>query len=106
MTQKTNADMPASALLLDSKRTPSGSFVADDYFDGLTKREVFCLHNGVADTGDEELDAIIQKGNWHKTAMHMMAHLMLHESLGSYEDAAMCATSAADALLAELERTK
>ena len=39
-------------------------------------------------------------------AMHMMSHLMLHESLGSYEDAAMCATSAADALLEELERTK
>jgi len=39
-------------------------------------------------------------------AMHMMANLMLHECLGSYEDAAMCATSAADALLEELERTK
>lgn len=39
-------------------------------------------------------------------AMHMMANLMLHEGIGSYEDAAMCATSAADALLAELERTK
>ena len=30
---------------------------------GLTKREHFCLHMGVPETGDEELDDIIRKGN-------------------------------------------
>lgn len=39
-------------------------------------------------------------------AMHMMAHLMPNESIASYEDQASCAIKAADALLAELERTK
>ena len=72
---------------------------------GLTKREVFCLHNGVADTGDEELDAIIQKGNRHKTAMHMMASIIT-QGAPAFNHAAEDAVIAADALLAELERTK
>ena len=38
-------------------------------------------------------------------AMHMMAHLMPNERLKSYEEQASYALMAADALLAELERT-
>lgn len=39
-------------------------------------------------------------------AMHMMAHLMKCDNFVSYVDQSMCAVNAADALLAELERTK
>ena len=39
-------------------------------------------------------------------AMHMMSQLMMSERLGSYEEQAVHAINAADALLAELERTK
>ena len=39
-------------------------------------------------------------------AMHMMAHMMPNERLQSYEEQASYALMAADALLAELERTK
>jgi hypothetical protein len=36
---------------------------------GLTKREQFCLHMGVPETGDEELNKIISKGNEQNAAM-------------------------------------
>ena len=39
-------------------------------------------------------------------AMHMMAHLMQNERLSSYGEQAYFAIKAADALLAELERTE
>ena len=39
-------------------------------------------------------------------AMHMMAHLMPNENFESYESQAKSAVLAADALLAELGRTK
>ena len=39
-------------------------------------------------------------------AMHMMAHLMPNENFESYESQAKSAVIAADALLAELGRTK
>lgn len=51
-----------------------------DIFGGLTKREMM--------------------------AMHMMAHLMMSERLGSYEEQAVYSIKATDALLAELGRTK
>ena len=80
MTTKTNADMPAMPLLLDTKMSPSGGSVADDYFEGLTKREMM--------------------------AMHMMAGMLSKSGHSLNEsDVARDAVRAADALLAELERT-
>lgn len=102
MTTK-NGDMPAMPITLEPGEVWSEF---EDHANGLTKREMFCLHNGVADTGDDELDAIIRKGNRQKMAMHMMAHLMKCDNFVSYVDQSMCAVSASDALLAELERTK
>jgi len=74
-----NADMPAMPVF-DSSGCPS--LYGDDGVEakGLTKREMM--------------------------AMHMMSQLMMSERLGSYEDQAGYAIKAADALLAELERTK
>lgn len=81
MTMKTNGDMPAMPLLLDTKSTQSGGSVADDYFEGMTKREMM--------------------------AMHMMASNRSRGSdYRSWIDMANDAIEMADALLAELERSK
>ena len=72
-----NGDMPAMPVdRCDADAIEAGIQV----FSGLTKREMM--------------------------AMHMMAHLMPNERLKSYEEQASYALMAADALLAELERTK
>ena len=80
---------------------------------GLTKREMFCLHMGVAETGDEELDSIIRKGNQQKMAEKAMAAIVNAATLnGSAKEGdeagpiVMASVFVADALLAELERTK
>ena len=71
-----NSDMPAMPVdRCDADAIEAGIQV----FSGLTKREMM--------------------------AMHMMAHLMPNERLKSYEEQASYALMAADALLAELERT-
>ena len=76
---------------------------------GLTKRETFCLHMGVAETGDAELDEIIRKGNRQKMAVQAMngalASLTDDDSI-SPSDLVHCAVINADALLAELERAE
>jgi hypothetical protein len=72
---------------------------------GLTKREMFCLHNDVAETGDAELDEIIKKGNKQKLAMAAMQGILANSSNGmSY--AARDAVLMADELLAKLDKTK
>ena len=73
-----NKDTPAFPIILDTHATPSGRVVTDDYFDGLTKREMM--------------------------AMHMMTSILAHGA-PAYNHAAEDAVIAADALLAELERT-
>lgn len=45
-------------------------------YEGLTKREVFCLHNAVPATGDHELDEIIRTGNRQKAAIAAMQGLV------------------------------
>ena len=45
-------------------------------FTGLTKLELFCLHHGVPETGDPDLDSIIRKGNHQKAAMMAMQALI------------------------------
>ena len=81
-----NADMPAMPVIDEEQSFPVdmeryGSKEATLRFAfGMTKREMM--------------------------AMHMMSQLMMSERLGSYEEQAGYAIKAADALLAELERTK
>lgn len=118
MTTK-NGDMPAMSLAnKDMPAMPQNyelwCLMVGECPTGLTKREMFCLHNGVADTGDDELDAIIRKGNRQKMAMHMMASLtnVYWDTIQEYEtgaDLVKCQSETAvemsDALLAELERT-
>lgn len=71
---------------------------------GLTKREMFCLHMGVAETGDAELDAIIRKGNKQKMAAHIASGLISDPQVKTYEVAAMT-IKVADSLLTELDKT-
>ena len=71
-----NSDMPAMPV---DRRDADAIEAGIQVFSGLTKREMM--------------------------AMHMMAHLMPNERLQSYEEQASYALMAADALLAELERT-
>lgn len=71
---------------------------------GMTKREMFCLHNGVADTGDAELDEIIRKGNYQKAAMAAMQGFC-SDPIVNYGDIAKYSVETASAALAELERT-
>ena len=71
-----NGDMPAMPV---DRCDADAIEVGIQVFSGLTKREMM--------------------------AMHMMAHLMPNERLQSYEEQASYALMAADALLAELERT-
>jgi hypothetical protein len=47
---------------LDMPSRPSPHFEDED-LSGFTKREQACLTMGVADSGDAELDAIIEQGN-------------------------------------------
>jgi hypothetical protein len=72
----------------------------------LTKRETFCLHMGVAKTGDDELDAIITEGNRSKACMHAIQGILSdNEYHAELSDArvAGCAVLQADELLAALE---
>ena len=78
MTTK-NGDMPAMPFEAVTSRM-GGDTTGWTNYTGLTKRETM--------------------------AMHMMARLMPNERLQSYEEQASYALMAADALLAELERTK
>ena len=72
---------------------------------GLTKREMFCLHMGVPETGDAELDAIIRKGNRQKMAAEIMAGLVVGVRNPDEIVFSSMAASLADSLLAELEST-
>jgi len=102
-----NKDMPAMPTeVMDKKRGSSGVVESFTRIDGgLTKREQFCLTMGVADTGDEELDAIIRKGNEQKFAGLAMSGLATHDRFGVKETSIMAqwAVECAEALLAQLE---
>ena len=84
MTMKTNGDMPAMPLLLDTKATASGGSVADDYFEGLTKREMMAMHMMCA----------------------MIAAPVGRVNIDDGEQLPLMAIAAADALLAELEKSQ
>lgn len=106
MTKNANLPaMPVEAAQLYESRCDNGSWELASL--GLTKLELFCLHHGVPETGDPDLDSIIRKGNHKKAAMMAMQGLCANSIAGSHhlpENIAMEAVAAADALLAELEK--
>ena len=95
-----NADMPAMPLPMGSE-TSTGC-------KGLTKREMFCLHMGVPETGDAELDEIICKGNRKNTLMQIMCVLLSSTEINCYLSrdvlvAGMWAASEANDIIREME---
>jgi hypothetical protein len=111
-----NGDMPAMPMF-SSEAKPcqvrDSSTQSTIDVSGLTKREQFCLIMGVADTGDNELDAIITKGNKQKLAVVAMQGLLSNSVMGDSDlhnnasdwkkDIVESATEFADALLAQPE---
>ena len=87
-----------------------GMNVEDKQYIGLTKREQFCLKMGVPKTGDPELDEIIKEGNRIKAAgLAMQGLLSANATYGGRtknEALALNSLQVADALLAELDKSK
>ena len=78
-----NADEPASpqaGVINDQGQMVTASDWSGEV--GLTKREQFCLTMGVAETGDEELDAIIRKGNKQKM-INMFMQSKINAGIGN-----------------------
>ena len=107
-----NADMTIVPSILDTQDSMSensgGRYVTCN---GLTKREQFCLTMGVAETGDEELDAIIRKGNEQKFAgLAMQGLVAAQDQDGTWahdsETVAKTAVEYAKTLLQQLEGGK
>lgn len=99
-----NSDMPAMPYVV-----PSDTIIQP--YEGMTKREIFCLQSGVADTGDEGLNAIIRKANRQKMAAHICSGFIsggfdLAGPRYRFNELVSESVSAADALLEEMERTK
>lgn len=96
-----NADMPAM---------PIGEQIdgvnMKPICNGLTKREQFCLQMGAPETGDPELDDIIQKGERKRIAAIAMQGFISYGSADTLYGAKLARLSVhyADALLKELEK--
>jgi len=74
---------------------------------GLTKLELFCLHHGVPETGDPDLDSIIRKGNHQKAAMMAMQGILaggVDFTMYDDSDVAAGAVTHANNLFAKLEK--
>ena len=77
---------------------------------GLTKLEHFCLAMGVPETGDDDLNEIIRKGNYIKlTAMMMQGllgadHQTLLDICNNGETLPEAAVKMANGLLKQLEK--
>ena len=106
-----NADMPAMPQSGTEGATGDLCSSEDWGGKGLTKREQFCIAMGVSETGDQELDAIIRKGNEQKFASLAMQGLLAADGRDgafykSMDDVAKPAIQAAQALLQQLEGGK
>jgi hypothetical protein len=110
-----NKDMPAMPLSVDMDESIDAAGKENEYRyrTGLTKREHFCLKMGVANTGDEELDAIIRKVVEQKFAGLAMQGLLANPVMGDsdlhsnhrdwVEDMTSTSIEFAKALLSQLE---
>lgn len=68
-----NADMPVMPIEGEFWVDSTNPKLGTDAYLGLTKRETFCLHLGVPETGDPELDEIIRKGDRNKSALGIIS---------------------------------
>lgn len=91
---------------LDEPIVPTGS-MADYQYLGLTKRERACIDLRIPESGDAELDALIEKARRQEVAGNAMQGLLCAPDLKlkTYANVATHSVVAADDLLAEVERT-
>jgi hypothetical protein len=108
-----NADTPAMPNGIESIANGEYASVPISWPHGLTKREHFCLEMGVPDTGDTDLDKIINKGNRLKLSGLAMQGIISNHSASigashpkSNESIAIVSVVIADALLAKLDKVK
>ena len=76
---------------------------------GITKREYACIHLGIPESGDAELDALIRKAERKKIAVMVLQGLIARNDEGVGDllmDAPFYAIDIACALLSELEPDK
>ena len=102
-----NSNMPAMPISPASPNSSDPEWAAAVGV-GLTKLEHFCLEMGVPETGDTELDEIINKGNRIKLAGLAMQGLITLKGADCMDKditARQCVRMA-DALLAELDKVK
>ena len=102
-----NSNMPAMPISPASPNSSDPEWAAAVGV-GLTKREHFCLEMGVAETGDTELDEIINKGNRIKLAGLAMQGVLASDvdNVITVSRAVLVAIEAADALLTELDKVQ
>lgn len=108
-----NLDQPANALTGDAYSDINGSNLTPGRVEdgmGFTKRERACIDLRIPESGDAELDALIEKARRQEVAAKIAAGLSAavdEDGTWSHEpsDVAFAAKEYADALLAELERT-
>lgn len=105
-----NLDQPANALTGDAYSDINGSNLTPGRVEdgmGMTKRERACIDLRIPESGDAELDALIEKARRQEMAAKAMQGLLascageVQQPFTMSPDALDCA----DALLAELERT-
>lgn len=93
----------------DEPSSPILGHLVEYSFSGLSKRQQACIQLCVAETGDQELDAIIRKAQRAKFAgLAVQAWINHHGTAGGYsftaKDAAKSAIECADALVSALEK--
>lgn len=80
-------------------------------FTGLTKREYACIHLGIPESGDAELDALIRKAERKKIAAMVLQGIAANYqynpmNVKHFKKATEDAINQAEALLSELEPEK
>lgn len=84
----------------------NNNFVSGDCGgEGFTKRERACIDLRIPESGDTELDALIEKARRQEVAAKAMQGILACHEECKYVDVAVVSTRFADALLTEMERT-
>ena len=103
----TNLDQPAFPLGFEIVKQIEAGYHHQPQ-SGFTKREQACLLMGVPDSGDEELNEIIKKGNIQKWAAMAVQGLLANTDTNRVEIKAVIKLSKqyAHILAGELDKTK
>lgn len=94
---------------LDNPASPAfelnGDGVLEDSSYGFTKRERTCIDLRIPESGDAELDALIEKARRQEAAFKVAQGLCSDPNMRHVDEEVILAIEMADALIAEMERT-